>query len=188
MSKKPWPVNANSSVLDSLVFMQWRASSITTLIACVDSGDGIMPSDRMNILAASNASTWLTANVLSCFSFASTLIVGDSEMDVQCGKNAIAKTCAVTYGYRTEEELKQQKPDFIIDNLAGLKEIIDYSSRWIIINSDIRLLINLNEFDFLSNSIFIGIFILLLFELETCPLTWKFLWYFTRWRILSTLK
>ena len=58
---------------------------------------------------------------------ASTLIVGDSEMDVQCGKNAISKTCAVTYGYRTGEELKLQKPDFIIDNLGVLKEIIDYS-------------------------------------------------------------
>lgn len=58
---------------------------------------------------------------------ANTLIVGDSEMDVQCGKNTFAQTCAVTYGYRTKEELELQKPDYIIDNLSDLKEISDYS-------------------------------------------------------------
>jgi phosphoglycolate phosphatase len=56
-----------------------------------------------------------------------TLIVGDSEMDVLCGKSAFARTCAVTYGYRTKEELELQEPDFIIDNLDDLKEIVDYS-------------------------------------------------------------
>jgi len=56
-----------------------------------------------------------------------TLIVGDSEMDVQCGKNAFAQTCAVTYGYRTKKELELQKPDYIIDNLEDLEEISDYS-------------------------------------------------------------
>ena len=76
MSKKPWPVKANSIVLGVLVFAHARASSQTALMACADSGDGMMPSLRMKIFAASNASTWLTAMVLIFFSWASTLMVG----------------------------------------------------------------------------------------------------------------
>jgi len=49
-----------------------------------------------------------------------TLMVGDSELDVQCGKNAGAKTCAVTYGYRPEEILAKENPDFTIKNISEL--------------------------------------------------------------------
>ncbi len=52
------------------------------------------------------------------------IMVGDSEMDVLCGKNAGAATCAVTYGYRTVEELKLHNPDYMIDDLSELKAIL----------------------------------------------------------------
>ena len=54
-----------------------------------------------------------------------TLIVGDSEMDIQCGKNTGAKTCAVTYGYRTKEELQKSEPDFMVDNITDIEYIVD---------------------------------------------------------------
>jgi HAD superfamily hydrolase (TIGR01549 family) len=44
-----------------------------------------------------------------------TLIVGDTELDIACGKNAGTKTCGVTYGYRTKYFIQEQKPDLIID-------------------------------------------------------------------------
>lgn len=50
-----------------------------------------------------------------------TLMVGDTELDIRCGKNAGAKTCAVLHGYRTEEQLKEEQPDWII---ASLRELI----------------------------------------------------------------
>ncbi len=53
-----------------------------------------------------------------------TIIVGDTELDIMCGKSANASTCAVTYGYRTKELLEEQKPDFIISGLSELKNII----------------------------------------------------------------
>lgn len=56
---------------------------------------------------------------------ANTIIVGDSEMDIQCGKNAGVKTCAVTYGYRTKEELEKLTPDFLIDKIADVEYIVD---------------------------------------------------------------
>ena len=43
-----------------------------------------------------------------------TLMIGDSELDIQCGKNANAKTCGVTYGYRTIEDLLRENPDYLI--------------------------------------------------------------------------
>ena len=52
------------------------------------------------------------------------LIVGDSEMDVRCGKNANSKTCCVTYGYRSKESLEKEKPDFMIDNIEELRFIV----------------------------------------------------------------
>jgi phosphoglycolate phosphatase/pyrophosphatase PpaX len=53
-----------------------------------------------------------------------TLMVGDSELDVRCGKNAGALTCGVTYGYRTEGQLKLEEPDYLIDNMEELLTLV----------------------------------------------------------------
>lgn len=53
-----------------------------------------------------------------------TLIVGDTEMDIRCGKNAGVGTCAVTFGYRDIEALKAESPDFIINDILELKNIL----------------------------------------------------------------
>jgi len=54
-----------------------------------------------------------------------TLIVGDTELDIQCGKNAAAKTCGVIYGYRNREQIEKEKPDFIISGLSELIKDLD---------------------------------------------------------------
>lgn len=53
-----------------------------------------------------------------------TLMVGDTELDILCGKNANAKTCAVSFGYRKTEDLKNHNPDYLIDDLKEILEII----------------------------------------------------------------
>ncbi len=53
------------------------------------------------------------------------LMVGDTELDILCGKNANAKTVAVTYGYRSIEKLNEYSPDYMVDNLLELKTIIN---------------------------------------------------------------
>ncbi|MDP4174394.1 MAG: HAD-IA family hydrolase [Bacteroidota bacterium] len=55
---------------------------------------------------------------------ASALMVGDSELDIQCGKNAGSLTCAVTFGYRKEEDLKLLNPDYIISDMKELVKIV----------------------------------------------------------------
>jgi phosphoglycolate phosphatase-like HAD superfamily hydrolase len=52
------------------------------------------------------------------------LIVGDTEMDIQCGQNANVKTCAIIHGYRTEESILLQKPDYIVEDLNDLKALL----------------------------------------------------------------
>jgi phosphoglycolate phosphatase-like HAD superfamily hydrolase len=52
-----------------------------------------------------------------------TLMIGDTELDIQCGKNADAKTCGVLYGYRTKDQLEKEKPDFLISGLSELKKV-----------------------------------------------------------------
>ncbi len=52
------------------------------------------------------------------------LFVGDSLLDIHTGKNAGAKTCAVTYGFGKKAELVSARPDFVIDKFEDLLEII----------------------------------------------------------------
>ena len=52
-----------------------------------------------------------------------TLIIGDSNLDIEAGKAAGIKTVAVTYGYRQKDLLKDA--DFIIDNFEELLKIIE---------------------------------------------------------------
>lgn len=53
-----------------------------------------------------------------------TLMVGDTELDIQCGKNAGAKTCGCSYGYRTSDLLNLENPDFIISSISDLPHLI----------------------------------------------------------------
>ncbi|HUJ83999.1 MAG TPA: HAD family hydrolase [Candidatus Acidoferrales bacterium] len=52
------------------------------------------------------------------------VIVGDSTVDVKAGKAAGSKTVAVLSGLYGREELAEVKPDFIINNVAELPEIV----------------------------------------------------------------
>ena len=52
------------------------------------------------------------------------LMVGDTELDIACGKNAGSSTCAVLYGYRTKEILLEQKADFNIDSIKELNSLL----------------------------------------------------------------
>jgi len=49
-----------------------------------------------------------------------TLYIGDSEVDVLCGKNAGVYTCAVTYGTGDLQSIVALQSDFIITNLTKL--------------------------------------------------------------------
>ncbi len=63
------------------------------------------------LLAAMNA---LGASREDC------LMVGDSAADMEAGKRAGIKTCAVRYGYGREEDLARFSPDYWIDDLREL--------------------------------------------------------------------
>ncbi|NCS87309.1 MAG: HAD-IA family hydrolase [Ignavibacteria bacterium] len=54
-----------------------------------------------------------------------TLMVGDTELDIQCGKAAGALTCAVTHGYRTTGQLKFEQPDLIVKNMKELITLLE---------------------------------------------------------------
>ena len=53
------------------------------------------------------------------------IIVGDMDIDILAGKRAGIITCAVTYGIGKKEDILKVKPDYTIDNLLRLKEIIN---------------------------------------------------------------
>ncbi len=49
------------------------------------------------------------------------VMVGDGTTDVRAGKAAGVMTCAVTYGFRSEEELRKAGPDYVIHELSELR-------------------------------------------------------------------
>jgi phosphoglycolate phosphatase-like HAD superfamily hydrolase len=53
-----------------------------------------------------------------------TMIVGDSELDIRCGKNAGALTCCASYGHRDKEMLDNENPDYMIGNFEAIKEVL----------------------------------------------------------------
>jgi phosphoglycolate phosphatase len=48
-------------------------------------------------------------------------VVGDGTTDIRAGKAAGVTTCAVTYGFRSEEQLREAGPDHVIRELPELK-------------------------------------------------------------------
>ena len=52
------------------------------------------------------------------------LFVGDSAADMEAGKRAGVKTCAVTYGYGRREDLAKFSPDYWIDDLRELSAAV----------------------------------------------------------------
>jgi phosphoglycolate phosphatase len=53
------------------------------------------------------------------------LMVGDSRVDMDTGKNAGILTCGVTYGFRPRKELEDMQPDFLIDGFSELSRLFN---------------------------------------------------------------
>ena len=53
-----------------------------------------------------------------------TLYVGDSDVDMQTAHNAGVRVCAVTWGFRSREELASFRPDFRADRPADIAEMV----------------------------------------------------------------
>ena len=47
------------------------------------------------------------------------VMVGDSENDMNAGSRAGTLTCAVSYGFRTREQLSMTKPDVLIESVRS---------------------------------------------------------------------
>ncbi len=52
-------------------------------------------------------------------------VVGDTPRDIACGKAFGARTIAVATGTWSRDELAKYQPDFLIDDLSNVEEIID---------------------------------------------------------------
>lgn len=53
------------------------------------------------------------------------VVVGDSTVDIETGKNAGVLTCAVTYGFDSRPKLKEASPDYLVPSLQALIKLFD---------------------------------------------------------------
>jgi phosphoglycolate phosphatase len=52
------------------------------------------------------------------------LFVGDSTVDIKTAKAAKMPICAVTYGFNSEEMILKEKPEYTVNDVAGLDQVI----------------------------------------------------------------
>lgn len=52
------------------------------------------------------------------------MFVGDMDIDVMTGKNSNVHTCAVAYGFDPLEKLQASQPEFLVNDILELKELI----------------------------------------------------------------
>lgn len=53
-----------------------------------------------------------------------TLIIGDTTHETEIGKELGLTTVAITWGFQLREKLKSAEPDYIVDNLKQLEDIV----------------------------------------------------------------
>jgi phosphoglycolate phosphatase-like HAD superfamily hydrolase/ADP-ribose pyrophosphatase YjhB (NUDIX family) len=56
-----------------------------------------------------------------------TLFIGDMQHDIETARHGGIHSCAVLTGYNTLEQLRQAKPDLIVEHLGELREIFEQS-------------------------------------------------------------
>jgi 2-phosphoglycolate phosphatase len=52
------------------------------------------------------------------------IIIGDSDIDIKAGRLAGIRTCGLTYGIGRVEDIKKAKPDYILDDIRALRDIV----------------------------------------------------------------
>lgn len=53
------------------------------------------------------------------------IFVGDTEVDIQTGKNSGVGTIGVSWGFRSKEKLQEENPDYLIDHVRDLYKILE---------------------------------------------------------------
>ena len=51
-----------------------------------------------------------------------TVMIGDSENDINAGRRAETRTCAACYGFRTADQMRKTNPDALIERIDQLKK------------------------------------------------------------------
>lgn len=64
-----------------------------------------------------------TAEILG-FSPEECLMIGDSRVDIEAGKNAKMETCGCVFGFRGRDELEKAGADFLIEKFSDLRKIL----------------------------------------------------------------
>ena len=86
--------------------------------------DSILGGDSLEVQKPDPKGLQLLISKLNCPA-KQVLMIGDSAIDIETGKQAGVLTCGVTYGLGDPDSLRDAKPDYLIDNLSDLKSLFN---------------------------------------------------------------
>ena len=86
--------------------------------------DSILGGDSLDVQKPDPKGLQFLMSKLNC-SKNQVLMIGDSAVDIETGKQAEVITCGVTYGLGDLDALRNAKPDYLIDSLNCLKKLFN---------------------------------------------------------------
>ncbi|MFA7377774.1 MAG: HAD family hydrolase [Patescibacteria group bacterium] len=80
----------------------------------------------IDVISDSHDKTDDVINVINKYKFdkEDTIIIGDSNHEVEAGKKAGIKTLSVTWGFTDRDKLSISNPDFIVNSIEELKTVL----------------------------------------------------------------
>lgn len=80
----------------------------------------------IDVVSDSHDKTDDVMNVINKYKFdkEDTIIIGDSNHEVEAGKKAGIKTVSVTWGFTDRDKLSISKPDFMVNSIEELKTVL----------------------------------------------------------------
>ena len=57
------------------------------------------------------------------------VVIGDTPKDITCGRSIGAKVVAVLTGYASEEDIRREKPDLVLENLEDVGKMLGFLGR-----------------------------------------------------------
>lgn len=106
--------------VESVAYHKLRRAGLASYFSVGAFGSDHADRDKLPPMAARRASI----QGASSFSLPQTIVIGDTQHDIQCARSSGARAAAVCTGSYTREDLHPHTPDFLFDTLQDTQTVV----------------------------------------------------------------